>query len=539
MYKAVNTIRANKLTVDCKLFTEEVLCLQSERANALYNLYDMGASYSPSSLDMKELFEFLMEQSQNDCGYLITRDGFIPWTFEMIDYALFKAKDETFKKVLQFFEIYKYCDEQLKQLYSVTTSSVRRLSSVAIGSTKIIKDISANVSITTDRLCYSNRYLAITALRDCLARNQNTRIVDIDLRGDFLKGLAVALGIPKEEAERHEYENKSMFVRGITFEEEKYIIRGIADGSIVSDGEFSRPLEVALAKERDLRNSMGDMATSTESMISVKSKMFIEGIEFTLSTLRKFEKENERFGFRYIWVDEDFITAEVNNGFITSEDKIIAFRPRRKIGHFAKDYVTGENLHETNLMKGICGEYITESECERRGYIVTGLPVQIITNVHTVQSGGTNGVIMDYTTDKYYSILDIKYSRSGKKVTASEDSNISDDYDLCAIEPKMGSLTEVTPSSLEKTYKFFGVSSFDELMSKLYYYDKIHLFYKNATNLNEQDYKTLVVTILINYILAKVVVFDVKYLPLATIDDSVLVNATADALVAFGAIYKG
>lgn len=522
MYKAISAVRENKLSIDCNLFTEEVLRLQSERANALYNLYDMGASFSPSRLDRQELFAYLMEQSKVDCGYLITRDGFIPWTYEMIDYALLKAKDEQFKTVLQSYEIYKYCDEQLNALYKATSGSIRRLSSVTVGSTKIINDISANMSITTDKLSYSNKYLLATALRDCVARNQNTRLIDIDLRGDFLKGLAVAVGVSKDEVAKREYGNESLFVRGISFEDEKYLVWGLASGDIVSDGEFSKQLESELAKQRSTRNEDGAVS---DSYITVRSRAFIEGIEFTLSTLREFEKRYERFKYRYIWVDENYITAEVACGFIDTEDELIAFRPQRRVGYFVKDYESDVSLPDVNLMKGISGEYITESACERNGYHIEGLPVLMITGTQTGQSHGK--VVVNYHIEKYYSILDVRCGDG------------TDEYSLKPLEPRVGSMEEIVPRSLEKTYANLGVTSFEEFKNVLYTTDTLKMFYRDATGLEETSYKNLVVSILINYILSQVVVYDVTFQTISGYSDTVLVNATADALVAYNALWRG
>ena len=512
MRTAVWAIKTAKLAVDCNLFTEEVTKLHSERAHALYKLFEMAMIISPSRLVEPDFFKALKEVSPEDWKSFITVGGMIDFSFPMIDYAIYRAKDEDFRTALEYYRAYKYCDEQLKALASVANSSRKGLTSLKVGGTRVYRDIPANM-VVTDKLNYGNKYMKIISLRECVERKPNTFIIDVDIRGCFLKGLAKSVGISENEIIKREYQNKSFFIKGFTFEQEKAVAPALASYLLRADGDYA-----------DLLNNAVDTELNSESVQvfgyyndNVRMRAFIESLPFCEKSLSTYRK---RYGdrIRYLWVSEEFITLEVTQGYYPKQDLLLDFRPQKHFGYYLLDAASGMTLPDVNLAKGLQGEYISKTECERRGYAIDGLPVVMYTYVKE-KLNRARELYVDTSTELYYSIVDVHYT---------SEKNVDGEFCTDTLAPLIDTGSQLRVHNFDKSFKSVGAVDFEDYKSKILDSVDTNLSFKDK-DANEASYRDTVNKLIFNYIVAQAMYDDTEFVSIDGLTDDYLIRADADA----------
>lgn len=494
MRVSVNALGSAKLAIDNALFTDVVCKLQSERSAALYDLYLMGMISSPSVIVLPDFRKALSQQSADDFKFLISRDGKLLMTQEMMGYAILMAKDEDFKKALSLYKCYDFVSSQLTSLKTkVQDSLANGLAKVTFGGVGVVKGISAKIGIT-DKFIYNNGYMSCVALRDCVVRRPKTRIIDIDLRGEYLKGLAEVVGVPAKEILNRASSNQSIFIKGLTFEEEKTVAEALSRGDIVPNGDFADLLNKAIIEARNSEQAQAlHFASDT-----VRQNTFYKALSLRFQTMENARKEFERFNPRVIWVSEQFVTLEVEQGFFPKPDVIIDYRPRMQTGYFLYDNHAKQSLSKENLISGICGELVSEETVKSQGYYTEGFPVTINSSRLVRYSGNW---AVSTTESKYYYLQDVYYSderNNNGELISKNIIPVVGEYDK-----KTGIHLEISDLTFDDIFKCYKVDSISGLV-EVFLSKKLNLTFNYFDLISEEEYKKLVVKCLINYIICEV-----------------------------------
>lgn len=359
-----NKINAGSIHIDLWRLNRTYKKYLNKRNRAIFELYQLGVLDSPVYINMRMIKRYLVEEFKPVMKYLVSGvDG--KFLLERRQFKLASeiyTDDETFNDIAKALNDYYESQYILEELSKVRSKIKLRMTGC---------DISPRVAVSTSAVSIRCRIdFCNKGVQECITLPEGKELEYLDFSDLILTGIAKFIGISDEIIEEYKKNNKSLFVGNITYEEERKYIDILLTGQVVLDGDFgdklkSKIIDYYCVNFNDTDNNIGYEKFEEvvyRSCFDAREEFIQEKVaeDFTPFIMND-------FGVYYL-VDSD---KKEGNEDVYNMDTDVVY------GNYCMNNTTGLQFSEIERLKGVCGEYISEKEAQKKGYKFTTLPIEI------------------------------------------------------------------------------------------------------------------------------------------------------------------
>jgi hypothetical protein len=179
----------------------------------------------------------------------------------------------------------------------------------------------------------------------------------------------------------YRYKNKSLFIKGLTFNEELDYVQDLLEGTINADGDFGNLLRTKFleyyAKTFNTEITSMGYITFAQTVYSHCFDMKEEQID-----LFNFHRK----GYRPFAVNNTGIYYLIKNNKQVEDKEVFC-------GNYALDWGTDKNLGVAERLSGMCGEYVSTEYLAEKGIEYDIVPVQGLDGKQYISLTDLNGVL--------------------------------------------------------------------------------------------------------------------------------------------------
>ena len=364
-------------------FSVESLRLKIDESNkllskALYALYDLGCLSSPTTTTFDELSikTILVNDYEDDVDFLCSNiDGSLKLETLRLKFASKMSKNKEFVVIVNNLYNYYKSKEDLESLHKTLSMVLNQNSNIV----SMIPKVSVSESIISYR---TQLPLTQRVVRDSIIAEEGYVIKRFSLAFIVYKALCQVVGIPLSTIKESVKNCKSIFIDGISLNEELEFIPLLLSGDLHLTSENGKLLsETVMSYYKDARDDIEITygKTTFENTILIKSFK---------NRMAYIEKLREKLG-------EEKKECLVSQFDIYFQIKgITTVRPKElsTIGNYIVDHVNKTSLNKINSLHGYTGEFISDADCTymhlKKGGIPTSLLIQSIVDGKLVTKEG-------------------------------------------------------------------------------------------------------------------------------------------------------
>ena len=416
MRRSANEINKTRIPISKSKLEQNNLTYVKAYSDACYKLYDLGYISTPSTFIEDEFFNVLLDEFKGiiyKC--MLGNSKKLIKEPEYLEYISKVIGDKEFSKIISL-----YCNilksSQAFNDYSILTNKVKLKKRSDITEVKV--RLSAMASVKNE----NNIPLDSPYIQDAFAVEDGYEIVDLDLRFIWLKYICKELGIPMEYYDKCKETNKSIFDKNLTFEDDCRYIKYYISGDIISEGEYSDKLR-NYACNFYVSFVLADYSNFLE-------KIFIEAKDEMNAYVDEYRDSLKPLDVKDYYITNFNVYFKVKSSVNKEKDYNEA---NYSLGHYIYDNFNKKNLDFGNLLCGLSGEFISETNIDSNVYDILGFPV-VLTNFTSHGSA---------VRTNYYPIFNIKkknggefypYYGFGKELECFEKSGVLKIFNLNSLE---------------------------------------------------------------------------------------------------------
>lgn len=411
---AAMNIRNRGISVSKDTFEKCVAKYQHIRALAMLDLYQMCYQSSPSEFDREEFFTALWQEFKTYRKYMTSAiTGAMIYDAKILDYVMAKADDAEFTKVISALKSYLVSNKVLEDCLDFS----RRCPFKRKQTSQMLK---IRLSVEGEVADKSAKGLCSEYLLELIQREKGKNLVSFDVREAKMQALAERVGVAKVDFKVYKSNNKPLFVRGITFQDELNLFTYLCNGDIKGDGDFGDALNNYIKSYYQV----AFLSNGTHNPVALSRDVFVRALPSICNMVDAYRKVISSRNARDFYVTEDFVYFEVDprSYDVANEVSVEVLPAETRLGGHLIDTTTGQDLYVYNIFDGVSGELISETEIIRKGYHIEGLPVCL----HKYYIA--NDKFFDDTSVWYY-VCDVRYSA---------DKDTDGEYKTRTLIPKVG-----------------------------------------------------------------------------------------------------
>ena len=464
MIFSANDLKLKGIELDRAMVDVELANQKKIMSSCIYKLYEMNYLSSGSVFDQSVFAKSLWFEFPECRKYMTSNTTCeIMFTIPMIKYAIIRSKNFLFEEVMTIY--IKYIDARSR------VDTIERAIDKSRTKTSSSYMLKPNFTVSGDFVDASVLKLNDKAILPCIKRKQKTRLTFVNTSEEVRKALCRALKISDADYEKHQADNKAIFLSGVKFTSELEFIYDIMEGNIVSDTEYGKKITSFNTRlfKAEAEKNMNSKSKSTFAMEGLTSIVFKEALATRIEIARKERELCLGLGGRVLYATRDGIYFETPTNMNYTNEEIIP--ERLELGLYALDYLEATQFQRANLLLGINGEFISKKDALEEGYIVTGTPFKI--HEYTVEKG-----IPKDNTREMYSISDVFYQEEienslGEKMRQSLKPlvgvNGRFNYNLIPITEIYKKYEVSTTTELIKNVSYYAVCSFESMQNNSLY----------------------------------------------------------------------
>lgn len=415
MFISANEVNELGVDVAQRAFFDTVEKYQRIRGMALYDLYVMSYTNSPSVFDESSFLECLLQEHKNLVRYLISQmSGKLLLTPQMVDYAIAKAKisgadaDEIadFCKVMTIYGTYLRSQNTLTELTTAYNKVKFRRNRMQHFPSRIKVTLEGLVTSTTP-------IVSCNAFGEYVTHYADEQLIVYDVRHKRWLLLAKKLGISQLIINESIKNNTALYIKGVSRDIELALFDELLHGDIRCDGFYGNKLAAFVnahynyTDEDNTRKYIRYIPDLARAVYAEFAEEINDDIEDFKATRNQWKIAPLQVMTNYVLFKEkkhDGVESDLAPymGLVSIYEPKLAYEKRWS--PFAVDYVTGTSLPPENRILGICGELIPITEVKKQGYAVMGIPAAI----HKYQISPLGEV--EDTVVYYYYVADVYYN---------------------------------------------------------------------------------------------------------------------------------
>lgn len=421
-----NNINTNGVLISYAKLKAVTQKCESMKAQCLFKLYDMGYIPTPNKMD-RVLFKALLQEfkGENVRDIVDYSSGQLDLSSKRVLLAYTRAKGSlknVFKVLLQFSE----AEETLKEIdILVNRRIVSERSSTKPFFNKVV--VSTSDVVSRSNIMFNTKYSM-----DLVEIPEGCKIVKYDFSLIAYLKLCEYLGIKSDTINDYKAKNRGIFISDIPFTMEYQLVGLIITGSFNCDGDYGKVLNDSVSNYyyKDFSDDEKVYASDRYD-VKVMSLSFNDRCK-AVENLRKKEETNS---FKEITMSNTSVTYTVIDKDSDGVNRVDVSAIH--VGNYVINWSTCTELSKVNHIKGVCGEYISASDCRKNKYKTTGLPITLSDLSYS------DGTVTEVKSD-YYLI---------SQVTTKEG---------VALEPKLGDTLHIEFSDFSKVLQIAKVDSEDK-----------------------------------------------------------------------------
>lgn len=419
-----NNINTNGVPISYTRMKAVTQKCESLRAKCLFKLYDMGYIPTPNKLD-RVIFKALLQEfkGENVRDIVDYSNGQLDLSSKRVEIAYTRAKGNL-KTVFGILLHLSEAEETLKEIEILVN---RRIVSEHSPVKPFYNRVSVSTSDVTSRsnIMFNTKYGT-----DLIEVPKGCKIVRYDFSLVAYLRLCQYLGINSTVVSRYKSENRGLFIKGIPFDMECHALELLIEGSINCDGDYGKKLNDSISEYY-----YKDFSDDTRVYASDRYNVKIMSLSFNERCKIVEEIRNKRYeGFREVTMSNTSITYWIQDGEDNEDDTVDI--NKIQCGNYVIDWLKETEFSKINHLRGICGEFISVSDCRKNKLKASGVPTTLSTLVYE------NGKIREIKTDCY---LISQVTNNG-----------------LSVRPKLGSTLHMEFSNFEDVLRVARVKSEEE-----------------------------------------------------------------------------
>ena len=336
-----------------------------KRNRAIFELYQLGVLDNPVYMDFKMVKRFLIEEFKPVMKYLVSGvDGML-----MLERRQFKLASEIYKEDEDFnafaLALNDYYESQyiIEELQKIRSKIKSRMTGC---------DIPPRVAVSTSAVTTRCKIdFCNSGVQECVTLSDGMELKYIDLTDSIMRGIAKVVEISDEEFEQSRSENKSLFIDGITYNQELNYIDLLLTGQTVLNGRFGERLKKKIIEYYNVNFNDTDNNIGYEKFDEVVYRSCFDLREKQIGTI-----ENSTI-FRPFIADNFGIYFEIPSTNSNKAEGLYDMDTDVVYGNYCVNAETGIEFSETERLLGLCGEFVSEDYKKKNNLVCRTLPIQI------------------------------------------------------------------------------------------------------------------------------------------------------------------
>lgn len=301
---------------------------------SVHFLFELGYTDSPYRVNECNIREILADEFSDELKLLFSPvEACYKYELNSLRYAMLATKNTDFKEVLKWY--YQYIDSRDKLIACHNLLVNTRFTKLGLGDVSVMTTVTERVENRSKQVVFP----------ELLLEEGYEKIEKVCTGGCVLHSLLKAIGISDDIFEEHKLRNKSIFIQGVSFEQECTLASSIMCGLLPLKTEYGSMLLDKIIKYYQTFNENRGLL----DQLDFEDKIFIDALPSRVEILDKVRQRVYKNNGEELYIDNDFVYYQYNERVKDTKDYI-------RVGNYC-------NLDNKELqLKGIQGVFSYNNE---------------------------------------------------------------------------------------------------------------------------------------------------------------------------------